>query len=249
MQGKFFSGLLASVAFSTLLTTGYASAQSSPPVTAEQVEGIVRSYLLRNPGLLREVSVALQRQEAAEAQARARQAMETLRAELFNAPGSPVAGNPRGDVTVVEFFDFRCSYCKRAAPELEAVLKADPNVRIVYKQLPILGPDSLVAARASLAAHAQGRYEAFHKALFALDHVDEKTVFNTASALGLDMDRLRTDMASDAVTREIEANARMAAPLGVTGTPGFVIGDRVAPGMLDQAVMNQWIAEARSAKK
>ena len=232
-----------------LLVASAAAAQPAPPMTTEQVESIVRSYLLRNPGILLEVSAALQRQQAEASQARAEQAIGTLRGELFDAPSSPVVGNPKGDVTIVEFFDFRCGYCKRAAPVLKEILKTDPGVRVIYKQFPILGPDSLVAARAGLAAHAQGRYDAFHDALFELEAVDEKSVMATAQKLGLDMKRLRADMDSAAVNEEIQANSMMSQPLGVTGTPGFVIGNRVAPGMLDLAAMRQMIADARGARK
>ena len=234
---------------SCLLFPGGASAQAASEMTTERVEAIVRDYLLRNPSLLREMSIALQRMDAAQAQERTRQALNTYRADLLNASGSPAFGNAASDVTVVEFFDFRCGYCKRAAPILEAVRKLDPKVRVVYKQMPILGPESVLAARASLAAHAQGKYETFHQALFALDAIDEKDIWDTAQKLGLDVARMRADMASEAVTQEIEANIRMSAPLGITGTPGFVIGNRVAPGMLDEAAMVQWIAQARNEKK
>ncbi len=239
MKLRLFSGLA--------LCLASLSALAAPPTvpSTEQIEAIVHDYLLKNPGVLRDAFIVLQRQEAAAAQARASAAIEALGKELLADPESPVAGNPNGDVTIVEFFDYHCGYCKRAAPVLKEVLATDAKVRVVYKQLPILGPDSITAARAALAAGKQGKYQSMHDALFASEALDEATIFRLAAQQGLDVERLRRDMAAPAINEELEKNVAMAAPLGITGTPGFVIGKDVAPGVLDLDGMRRMIAAAR----
>ncbi|UGQ45906.1 DsbA family protein [Massilia endophytica] len=239
-------GLLAGMLLGLCAAAAAAPAKpskSEPDVA--KTEAIVHNYLLKNPSVLREAFAVLQRQEAAAAEAKAKVAVGALHKELFAQASSPVAGNPDGDVTIVEFFDYHCGYCKRAAPVLKEVLASDPRVRVVYKQLPILGPDSILAARMALAAERQNKYQPLHDALFSAESLDEKALFGLAAAQGLDLDRLRTDMFSTSVTEELEKNLAMAAPLGINGTPGFVIGDSVAPGALDLNGMQQMIAAAR----
>ena len=170
-----------------------------------------------------------------------------LRQGLFDDPRSPVMGNPEGDVTVVEFFDYRCPYCRRVAPDLEALIDGDPDVRVVFKEWPILGRASVLAARAALAAHAQGLYWGVHTALMtgALE-ADEDAIVAFAQSLGADGDRLRADMASDAVTEALIANDELARTLGLSGTPAFVIGDTVVPGAIPVDQMRALVAEARA---
>ncbi|MEX0696252.1 MAG: DsbA family protein [Dongiaceae bacterium] len=170
------------------------------------------------------------------------------RDELLHDPGSPVGGNRGGDVTVVEFFDYRCGYCIAMAPRLETLLEADHGLRFVYKEWPILGPMSEFAARAALAARRQGRYEDFHSALMRLrGRLTEATVFNAARRLGLDPERLRADMKSPEIDRVLRDNRALAAELGITGTPAFVIGDRLVPGAVPLGELKAVIAAARSA--
>jgi protein-disulfide isomerase len=135
------------------------------------------------------------------------------------------------------------------APAVKALLDSDPNVRLVYKELPILGPDSIVAARAALAANRQGKYQGFHDALFAADSLAEPAVLALAAAQGLDVERLRADMADPAVTAELEKNVAMSTPLGINGTPGFVVGNTVAPGALDLNGLRQMVEAARKAQQ
>jgi protein-disulfide isomerase len=170
-----------------------------------------------------------------------------LRQGLFDDARSPAIGNPDGDVTVVEFFDYRCPYCRRVAPDLEALIEGDPGVRVVFKEWPILGRASVKAARAALAAHAQGHYHAVHSALMTgAIEADEGAIIAFAVSLGADGDRLRADMTSDAVTEALIANDELARALGLSGTPAFVIGDTVVPGAIPIDQMRALVAEARA---
>ncbi len=150
------------------------------------------------------------------------------RQELRADPASPVLGDPHGDVTIVEFFDYACSYCKAVEPRLESVLNADGHIRLILKEFPVLTPESLVAARASLASMRQHKYQQFHDALMAYRGPwGEEAVFSTARNVGLNIDRLRRDMASPDIANELIANFNLARGLRIFQTPGFVVGDHV----------------------
>ncbi len=229
-----------------------APAAKAGAIPAEQrraFEGVIREYLLKNPAIIREAMQVLQAQEEAEKQAAAAQALKQYRPELLQNADSPVGGNPKGDITVVEFFDYNCGYCKRVAPTVSAVLNNDPNVRIVYKEFAILGPQSLVAARAALAAKRQGKYLEFHDAMMSAEQADGDSVTATARALGLDYEKLVKDMEDPKITEQLERNYRLATALGINGTPAFVIGDRLVPGAVDETTMMEIIAAERAKLK
>ena len=133
-----------------------------------QIEGVLRAYLLSKPEIIREAIVNLQKQDAEVAAIKSQATLRDLRKDLLDAPVSPTQGNPNADVTIVEFFDFKCGYCKRVAPVLHEILKTEPNVRVVFKQLPVLGPDSILAAQVALAVAKQGKHEVFHDAFAQL---------------------------------------------------------------------------------
>ena len=225
------------------------AARAAPALTTAQIETIVHDYLLKNPGILREASDLLQREDMRRAQAASTTTIEALGKELWSAAESPVVGNPQGDVTIVEFFDYHCGYCKKVAPAVKELLAGDPNIRLVYKELPILGPDSITAARAALAANRQGKYQPFHDALFAAPSLAEPDLLALAALQGLDIERLRADMASADIAQELERNVNMSTPLGINGTPGFVIGNSVAPGALDLDGLRQMVEQARKAQR
>ena len=166
MPGRSLPTIIVSCALA-MVTLPVQAADLSPEMRG-QIEEVVKSYLLKNPEIIRDASAALAAREEAEKAAAVAKALAGSREALERDPGSPVGGNPRGDVTVVEFFDYNCCYCKRVAPAVKALIKADANVRVVYKEFPILGPSSLLAAKAALAAHRQGKYVVFHEALFEL---------------------------------------------------------------------------------
>ena len=142
--------------------------------------------------------------------------------EIFDDPATPVGGNPQGDVTIVEFFDYRCPYCKQVQPSLETLLDQDPKLRFVYKEMPVLGPSSVVAAHAALAARLQGKYDAFHNAMMAAKgQITDEVVYHVAGSVGLDVERLKRDMASPEVDQAVKANLALAEALDIRGTPGF----------------------------
>ena len=216
----------------------------------EIIEETIHDYLLSHPDVMIEVFDLLRaRQEAGQSE-QTRQTVAARRDALFNDPAAPVAGNPDGDVTLVEFFDYRCTYCKRVLPTVLAALEEDPGLRIVYKEFPILGPDSVVAARVALAAHRQApdRYLALHTALMASrGRLTETNALEIAREFGFDVARIAADMGSPEIDRIIERNNALAQELGINGTPGFVIGDQVIPGAIDLDTLRRLIAEARQS--
>ena len=228
-----------------------AAAQPFSAAQRAELEKIIREVLTRDPSILREALAAL---EAADARAQADAARTALSAHadaLARNPADPSLGNPQGDVTIVEFSDYRCPYCRRAHPELRRLLTEDPNVRLVAKELPILGPGSLVMARVALAAHRQGRWEAVNSRLIAFQgEPTEAAVVGTALAAGgIDEARLRRDMSDPAISAQIQANLQIARAIGVSGTPAFVIGGKLIPGAIELADLRRLVSDARSSAR
>ena len=225
---------------------GDAASVGDLPVDA--IRQIVRDYLLEQPELLIEVQQALQAKRDAQAAAEAQQVIQLFRDEIFADPEAPVAGNPEGAIVLVEFFDYRCGYCRRVKPTLETLLAENDDLRFVFKEFPILGPESTLAARAALASRAQGLYEPFHWALLGADGpFDLDRILEVARSVGLDDERLARDMEDPAIDTLIDRNADLASALGVRGTPAFVIGDRMIRGALPIAQFRTAIADARQA--
>lgn len=220
--------------------------QSIPDPESEAFGERVREYLLNNPEVIMEaLRVLEERRTAAEAEALKR-TIAARRDELLHDPEAPVAGNPSADTTLVEFFDYNCPYCKRVAPTVTTLIEDDPDLRVVYKEIPILGPDSQFAARAALAAVEQGQYLPFHEALMSIgEKVNEAKVLAIARQVGLDVERLELDMNDPSIDAAIQRNLALATALGITGTPSFVIGDRLVPGAADKATLEGLIARAR----
>ncbi|MGG5821225.1 DsbA family protein [Falsiroseomonas sp. HW251] len=232
-----------------------AAAQSAfTEAQRSEIVEILRRALREDPSILREALTGL---DAADQRARAGAQRDAIRANagaLFSDAADPVRGNPRGDVTIVEFFDARCPYCKQMQPAMDALLRRDPNIRVVMKDLPILGPSSVVAARALLAAHRQGRYAAYYDALIALrGEPTEAVLREQAQRVGLDWNRLRRDMDDPTIAQRIEANLRLAQALGVDGTPALVIGPdanaaQLVPGALELAQLERMVSQARASR-
>jgi protein-disulfide isomerase len=245
MIGVARAGLALALIAGIVWSTGPAGA-ADPPLSRESVEQIVRDYLIRHPEVVGNALRALEQQrEVAERQRRA-EALRTYQRDLTRDPAAPVAGNPDGDVTVVEFFDYRCGYCKTVAPTVQQLLREDSKVRVVYKELPILGPDSLLAARAALAARTQGKYAALHEALMAAkEPLTRPAILDIARRAGLDATRLDKDMEAPEILAHIRRNHELAEMIGVNGTPAFVIGTEVAPGALDLPSFKRLVEQAR----
>jgi protein-disulfide isomerase len=228
----------------------WVSTSSAAEMSQVEIEQIVRNYLLEHPEVVGE---ALNRLEAKQGELDAADAKAALKAhtnELLQDPNSPVGGNPNGDVTLVEFFDYNCPYCRAMAPLMTKAVESDPKLRIVYKEFPILGADSLVAAKAALAANKQGKYVAFHRALYQVrGHVDEAKVLEAAGTVGLDVARMKADMQNNAIESALEKNNQLGQVLHITGTPGFVVGDEITTGARDFDAMQALIAKGRSANQ
>lgn len=212
------------------------------------IEEIVRDYLLKNPEVIRDALEELERRQVAETEARQREAIAERRDQLFRGDSIIVGGNPEGDVTLVEFFDYNCGFCERAHGDLVALLEQDPNLRVVYMEWPFLSPESVGAAKVSIAVSRQGRYEEFHTALL-LDNgtATEARALEIAEAMGYDMARINEDKDSPQTLAVLEQNMLLADAIGVTGTPAYVIGDQLILGARGFAVLQEAIAETRSA--
>lgn len=206
----------------------------------------IRAYLLANPEVLVEAMQEYERKQDSQRDAAAEKAIRENREALLSDPDSPVAGNPKGDVTIVEFSDYQCPYCKRAHATVKSVIAADGKVRLVFKDLPILGEASKVAAHAALAAVKQGKHLELHNALLEFPgKLDQDRIMEIAGKVGLDVSRLQADMEDAKIKAMIARNAALAAALGVRGTPAFVVGNHFVPGAVDAETLRQLIAEAR----
>jgi len=214
----------------------------------KEVEAIIKEYLLNNPEVMMEVQNALEAKMDKIQSERTALAIKQNATEIFHPAASPVVGNPKGDVTVIEFFDYNCPYCKKAFHEVAQLVEKDKQVKIILKEFPILSKGSEEAAKVALAAKVQGKYWEFHRAIYDVQgQINEAAALRVAEKLGLDMTRLKKDMASPDVKKEIDQTRALAAKLGIQGTPHFLVGDRVIPGapenLLEQ--MQKMIAEVR----
>jgi protein-disulfide isomerase len=240
---RIFAGLIA-IAMSIGVPIARADELSDSDVKRLALEAI-----LENPEIIMQaIQLLQQRENQAKAEAIG-SVLENQRELLEQDPNAPVIGNPKGDVTVVEFFDYNCPYCKRAAPVVKNVIAGDSDVRVVYREWPILGEGSDFAARAALASRNQGKYEEFHWALMALDgRATEARVLKVVRELGLDEDQLRADMEAPEVDAHIQVSMELARQLGFSGTPSFVIGDALAPGLIAEDEMTRLIEAVRDAR-
>ncbi len=210
-----------------------------------KIEALVKDYLLANPEVIVEaIRIYQRRQETAEAE-KAMQAVIALNPQLVDDENTPIAGNPEGDVTVVEFFDYRCAYCKRVGPAVQALMKSDENVRVAFKEWPILGLESVYAARASLASRNQGFYPAFHEALMTASEITEASVIAIAGEIGIDTDRLVADMQAPEIDSHLQLANQLTQALGINGTPAFVVGSQLIPGAVSLAQLQQAVKQAR----
>ncbi len=233
-----------------LLDPGLRSAPDRQSVAADmpkdEFERRVRAYLLDNPEVIAETVRKLRERQLAAQQAAVVSVIRARADEIFRDPDAPVGGNPDGDVTVVEFFDYNCPYCRQVAPVMEEAGAADPKLRIVYKEFPILGENSKFAARAALAAHKQGKYIAFHKAMMkAKGGATPSAVLDVAKEVGLDVERLKADMKDPAIEKAIQRNLVLAGALRINGTPGFVVGGEIIRGATDLETLKGYIQKAR----
>ncbi|MBT0671421.1 DsbA family protein [Novosphingobium profundi] len=205
------------------------------------VEHVVRDYILEHPEILPMAMENLQKRQSREQLADVRESVETP------FPGA-VLGNPRGKTTLVEFSDFACGYCRQSLPDLKELLARNPDLRIVVRELPIISPASPAAARMALAAAEQGKYPAFHDAMYAAGQVDEPTIEAVAKQVGLDMERARRVAASPTVEEELQRNLKLAGRLGFSGTPSWVAGDNLIAGAVGMDQLSRALEDATASQ-
>ena len=212
----------------------------------EEIGAIVREYLLRNPDVLTEVSQELERRQKLAEDAQRKNAIAENADEIFRSSADFVAGNPQGDVTMVEFFDYNCPWCKKSMPIIKSILATDGKLKVVFKEFPILGEGSEYAARAAMASQAQGKYLEFHLALYEhAGKIDAQAVDEIAQSVGIDMKKLKAEMQSADIAAAIDRNIKLAQTLGISGTPAFVIGTNLIPGYLPHDELQAAVQEAR----
>jgi len=227
---------------------GHRSAALLASMPKDEFEQRIQTYLLDHPEVIIESLNRMEERQRASAETEVQAIIQSRADELFRDVDSPVGGNPNGNITLVEFFDYNCPYCRQMVPVMTQAESADPQLRVVYKEFPILGSNSKFAAKAALAAHKQGKYLAFHKALFQVrGTVGPSKVAEVAATVDLDVDRLKADMDDPAIAALIEKNLALAQSLRIDGTPGFVAGRQVLRGAVDLKALQGLIQEARGS--
>lgn len=222
------------------------AASASASLDKAEVEKIIEEYLMANGKVIMDAVEAYQRKDI---QDRSAAGIANNKEALFNDDQAHFLGNKDGDVTVVEFFDYNCGYCKRVLPDIQALVEADKNVKVVLIDFPILGPTSETAARWALAAGKQDKYFEYHRAL--MEHqgqISEDALREMAKTVGLDVDKAATDANSTETTLHIEKNRKLGQDVGITGTPAFIVGDQLLPGAVPVAQMKAAVEGVRSKK-
>jgi len=214
-------------------------------VLTPELEQAIERYIRTHPEVIEQSLQALEAKREAEEKSRQKVALGNRQHDLLHDPSSPVSGNQKGTITLIEFFDYRCGFCKRAASAVTQLQQDDPRVRVVYKDFPILGEASELAAKAALASTAQGKHQAFHEALLATkNEITKEEVLRLAGTVGLDTNKLKTDMDNPEWQAVIDRNRALARDLGISGTPGFIVGTELVPGALDVKGLKELIARA-----
>ncbi|MDP9127065.1 MAG: DsbA family protein [Pseudomonadota bacterium] len=234
-----------------------APAPSAPAVEAKVysdaeragIEAVIKDYLTKeHPEVLMMAAQALEKRESAEAQTKTEEAIGKSQDKLYQDASSPVAGDPHGDVTIVEFFDYQCGYCKMSEEGIEKLLKNDKKVKFIYKDYPILGPASVQAAKASFASIRQGKYLPLHDALMnKKEHLTDEAIYQAAKDVGLNVDKLKKDMADPAIQKMVDDNVALGTQIGVRGTPMFIINGQIFPGALQYDQLNKIVQDVRIA--
>lgn len=215
----------------------------------QEVEQIVRDYLLKNPEIMVEVQAALETKQKEAQRLASLATIQSSKAEIYNSAGDGVVGNPNGKTTIVEFYDYNCGYCKRAITDMQTMISSDPDLRFVLKELPILGPDS---QKAHVVAQAfkhlmPEKYGEFHTRLLGGEsRATEETAILVATSLGVDEAKLREEMKSPEIQKLFQATYELAEKLSITGTPSYVVGDEVVFGALGAQVLTEKVAAARA---
>jgi protein-disulfide isomerase len=222
-------------------------ANNFSPTQKTQIEKMVKDYLLTHPEILRDVATALDASDKKTADNTRGQIMASNAKEIYHSSLDGVVGNPKGDVTIVEFMDYNCGWCRKGIVEIQSLVKSDPNVRVIMKEFPIFGEGSEYAAKAAIASAKQGKYWEFHQALFATQgKVTAEVTDQVAQEVGLDVAKMKADMADPAIEAQIQKTSQLAQSLQLTGTPAFVIDKKVYPGYIQLSEMQASLADVRA---
>jgi protein-disulfide isomerase len=233
-----------------LLAALPARADDPSPADVAKIQKIIADYLKQHPEVIIDALQEYQKKQDEAKADKARQLIADTKDQLLKDATNPTGGNAKGDITLVEFFDYNCPYCKAGDADLQKAVSADGNVRIVYKEFPILGPESLVAAHAALASVSQGKYQPFHDKLLAYKgHLSEEAIYSIAGDVGLDVKQLKADMQKPEIKDQIDRNYHLADKLNLTGTPAFIIGDILLPGAASADDLTAAFKQARSSSK
>ena len=250
---RLFPALLTAAALIVAAATfGGSSARAQDDLSPKQQEAVkklVHDYIMENPGIIADAIEALRAKEDLAAEAAAKKTLSERKDEVFSDADAPVLGNPKGDVTLVEFFDYRCPYCKAMADQIADVVKSDGKTKLVMKEFPVLGPESVTAARAALAAREQKKYDEFHHALMRLkEPLTDKVLMKTAAEVGLNVDKLKKDMDDPKIDTILKNNLKLAHDLNIDATPTFIVGDQIVPGAVPAQGLKQLIEQTRKGK-
>lgn len=228
------------------------AAEEARTYTPDEIKRIVRETIMDDPKIILEAVDKWQREEERKTTQQARDNITAYKTSLFESKTSPTQGAKNADVTLVEFFDYNCGYCRRSYPNVLQLLDEDKKLKVVFKELPLLSPTSETAARAALAVNflKPEKYLDYHSALFKLNgKFDEDTLAKTAESLGINGEKVKKEMRSERVNKELEDTRNLAAKLGMRGVPAFVIGEDALPGAVDIAVLRDYISKMREKKK
>lgn len=215
------------------------------------LEAVIQQYLTKHPEVVVEAIRTYRAREQAMRDTRTKARIASFVSSVDNNPSLPVGGNPEGDITIVEFFDYRCGYCKRVLPVIRDLMETDGQIRLVYAELPILGDDSLLASRAATAVWLNwpDKYAPYHNLLMAsVGKLDSSVVFESAFQVGIEADELAAAMEAEGVSAAIAANRQLATQLDIKGTPAFIIGDRLMSGAVALSMFREIIADYRAVK-
>jgi protein-disulfide isomerase len=244
-----FKPLFAATALALVSITS--SAQAFDQSQKDDIGKIVREYLLANPEVLVEAQQALEQKRSEQRATQAKAAVGENAGAIFNSPNDIALGNPNGKTTIVEFFDYNCGYCKRALPDMDAIIKSNPDVRFVLKEFPILGQDSVDAHKISFALKqvAPEKYGDFHRAMMSGPHADEARAIEVAKSLGVSEEQLRAKLETTPQDDSVREAYDLATKLGITGTPSYVLGDEAVFGAVGATDLNAKIANVRQCGK
>ncbi|WP_136661080.1 DsbA family protein [Nitratireductor sp. XY-223] len=248
---KTIRGYIGGAVAAALIVSSPLPALALDDAEKEEIGQFIREYLIQNPEILFEVQAAYEAKQESIQREQARQVIADSHDAIYNSPHNVVLGNPEGDVTIVEFFDYNCGFCKRALKDMEEIIAEDPNVRFILKEFPILGDDSIAAHRVSVAVRlvAPEKYEEFHLELLGgRDRATEVSAIEVAKQLGIDEDKLRTAMDNDSITESFRESYMIADGLGISGTPSYIVGDEAVFGAVGMPTLAGKIANLRNCE-